>query len=231
MKKLTVILFLTLLSLSVSAQRSADYGIYGGVTSYLGDINPGRLLYRPQPAGGFFYRYNLHPRQSLRANLMLGGLQGRDFDFSNPYQMARDSSFSGLFGEGVIQFEFNFLPYSTQDKKWNYTPYIAAGVGIAYFNTDSPINDRPIQPVLPFSIGFKVNIAKNLGLEVEYGFRKTFYDNFDGLTENIYPDHKDKAWLHNNDWYSFAGVAFTWKIYNKLVRCPAFNDVDAPRRR
>lgn len=231
MKKLTVILFLTLLSLSVSAQRSADYGIYGGVTSYLGDINPGRLLYRPQPAGGFFYRYNLHPRQSLRANLMLGGLQGRDFDFSNPYQMARDSSFSGLFGEGVIQFEFNFLPYSTQGKKWNYTPYIAAGVGIAYFNTDSPINDRPIQPVLPFSIGFKVNIAKNLGLEVEYGFRKTFYDNFDGLTENIYPDHKDKAWLHNNDWYSFAGVAFTWKIYNKLVRCPAFNDVDAPRRR
>ena len=231
MKKLTVILFLTLLSLSVSAQRSADYGIYGGITSYLGDINPGRLLYRPQPAGGFFYRYNLHPRQSLRANLLLGGLQGRDFDFSNPYQMARDSSFSGLFGEGVIQFEFNFLPYSTQGKKWNYTPYIAAGVGIAYFSTDSPINDRPIQPVLPFSIGFKVNIAKNLGLEVEYGFRKTFYDNFDGLTENIDPQHKSKAWLHNNDWYSFAGVAFTWKIYNKLVRCPAYNDVDAPRRR
>ena len=88
-----------------------------------------------------------------------------------------------------------------------------------------------VVPVIPLSAGFKINIYKNLGLEAEYGFRKTFYDNFDGLTENIYPDHKDKAWLHNNDWYSFAGVAFTWKIYNKLVRCPAYNDVDAPRRR
>ncbi len=231
MKKLTVILFISALSLSVTAQRNADYGVFGGVSSYLGDINPNRLFYRPLPAGGLFYRYNLHPRQSLRANFLVGGLQGSDTDFSNPYQTARDSSFSGLFGEGVVQFEFNFLPYSTQGRRWNYTPYIAAGVGVAYFNTDSPYNDSPIQPVLPFSAGFKVNIAKNLGLEVEYGFRKTFYDNFDGLTENIDPQHKSKAWLHNNDWYSFAGVAFTWKIYNKLVGCPAFNDVDAPRRR
>ncbi len=231
MKKLTVILFISALSLSVTAQRNADYGVFGGVSSYLGDINPNRLFYRPLPAGGLFYRYNLHPRQSLRANFLVGGLQGSDTDFSNPYQTARDSSFSGLFGEGVVQFEFNFLPYSTQGRRWNYTPYIAAGVGVAYFNTDSPYNDSPIQPVLPFSVGFKVNIAKNLGLEVEYGFRKTFYDNFDGLTENIDPQHKSKAWLHNNDWYSFAGVAFTWKIYNKLVGCPAFNDVDAPRRR
>jgi len=231
MKKLTVILFISALSLSVTAQRNADYGVFGGVSSYLGDINPNRLFYSLLPAGGLFYRYNLHPRQSLRANFLVGGLQGSDTDFSNPYQTARDSSFSGLFGEGVVQFEFNFLPYSTQGRRWNYTPYIAAGVGVAYFNTDSPYNDSPIQPVFPFSAGFKVNIAKNLGLEVEYGFRKTFYDNFDGLTENIDPQHKSKAWLHNNDWYSFAGVAFTWKIYNKLVGCPAFNDVDAPRRR
>jgi hypothetical protein len=52
MKKLTGILLLILLSLSVSGQRSADYGILGGVTSYLGDINPNRFFYRPLPAGG-----------------------------------------------------------------------------------------------------------------------------------------------------------------------------------
>lgn len=233
MKKLTVIFFFTILSFSVSAQRSADYGIYGGVSSYLGDINTNRLFYSPMPAGGFFYRYNLHPRQSLRANLLIGGLKGYDSDFTNAFQSTRGNQFEGFVAEGVIQFEFNFLPYSTQGKKWNYTPYIAAGAGAAFFDTNSPSlqEDPLIQPILPFSIGFKVNIAKNLGLEVEYGFRKTFYDNFDGLTENIYQDHKNKAWLHNNDWYSFAGVAFTWKIYNKLVRCPAYNDVDAPRRR
>jgi hypothetical protein len=232
MKKLTGILLLILLSLSVSGQRSADYGIYGGVTSYLGDINTNRLFYRPLPAGGIFYRFNLNPRQSIRANILMGGLKGYDSDFSNLFQTSRNNIFDGFVTEGAIQFEFNFLPYSTQGKRWNYTPYIAAGVGFAYFNTtsNSPLeNDKPTQPVIPFSLGFKVNIFKNLGLEVEYGFRKTFYDNFDGLKDNIDPNHK--GWLHNNDWYSFAGIAFTWKIYNKLVGCPAFKDVDESRRR
>jgi hypothetical protein len=229
MKKLSGILFLILLSLSVSGQSSADYGFFGGVSSYLGDINTNRLLYSPLPAGGVFYRYNLNPRQSIRANLLLGGLQGNDLDFNNDFQQIRQESFSGTVAEGVIQFEFNFLSYSTQGKRWNYTPYIATGVGIAFFNTDSPINDKPFQPILPLSLGFKINIYKNLGIEAEYGFRKTFYDKFDGLKDNIDPHHT--AWLHNNDWYSFAGIAFTWKIYNKLVGCPAFKDVDESRRR
>jgi len=232
MKKLTGILLLILLSLSVSGQRSADYGIYGGVTSYLGDINTNRLFYRPLPAGGLFYRFNLNPRQSIRANILLGGLQANDLDFNNNFQQTRSQSFSGPVAEGAVQFEFNFLPYSTQGKRWNYTPYIAAGIGIAYLNTSSSnttINDKPFQPIIPISLGFKINIYKNLGIEAEYGFRKTFYDKFDGLKDNVDPHHE--AWLHNNDWYSFAGIAFTWKIYNKLVGCPAFKDVDESRRR
>ncbi len=232
MKKLKGILLLILLSLSLSGQRSADYGIYGGVTSYLGDINTNRLFYRPLPAGGLFYRFNLNPRQSIRANFLYGGLHGSDSTFNNQFQQIRDMSFSGSVSELAVQFEFNFLPYSTQGKRWNYTPYIAAGIGIAYLNTSSsntPINDKPFQPIIPFSIGFKINIYKNLGIEAEYGFRKTFYDKFDGLKDNVDPHHE--AWLHNNDWYSFAGIAFTWKIYNKLVGCPAFKDVDESRRR
>ena len=231
MKRFSGFLLLLSLSISVFGQRNADYGIFGGMSSYMGDINTNRLFYSPSPAGGLFYRYNLHPRQSIRANIFIGGLQGSDFDFNNSFQQTRDTAFSGFVGEGAIQFEFNFLPYSTQGKRWNYTPYIAAGVGFAYFNTDSPINNKPFQPVIPFSVGFKINIHKNLGLELEYGFRKTFYDNFDGLEDNIYPEHNKKAWLHNNDWYSFAGISLTWKIYNRLLGCPAFKDVDESRRR
>jgi hypothetical protein len=96
---------------------------------------------------------------------------------------------------------------------------------LAIFNTVS----MSYQPVIPFSFGFKVNIHKNLGLEVEYDFRKTFYDNFDGLKDLVAPS--DYAWLHNNDWYTFAGIAVTWKIYNKLAGCPAYNDVQKKRKR
>ena len=221
------------LSLSLSGQRSSDYGVFAGSSSYLGDINPDKLLYSPRPAGGIFYRYNFHPRQALRTSIFLGGLRASDRDFDNP----RDSSFKGFVGEWALQYEFNFFPYTTEGKRWNYTPYFAAGAGIVYINTTSfshgiendytlPIKYRL---VIPFSFGFKINIYKNLGLEAEYGFRKTFYDNFDGIED---PATKyDNAWIHNNDWYSFLGVGVTWKIFSKSGGCPAFSDVDPKRKR
>nr|HRC88598.1 DUF6089 family protein [Bacteroidales bacterium] len=69
----------------------------------------------------------------------------------------------------------------------------------------------------------------NLGLEAEYGFRKTFYDNFDGLTDFVDPD--EHGWIHNNDWYSYTGISFTWKIYNKLAGCPVYNDVKSGKKK
>jgi hypothetical protein len=110
-------------------------------------------------------------------------------------------------------------------KRWTWTPYFAGGLGIAFINTSSLTYD----PVIPVSVGFKINVYKNLGLEAEYGFRKTFYDNFDDQKDLTDPSHR--PWLHNNDWYSFAGVALTWKIYNRLAGCPAFKDVDESRKR
>jgi len=225
MKKIHWILLFFCLSLSLKGQRNSDFGLFAGVSSYLGDINPNRLLYSPLPGGGVFYRYNLHPRQALRANIYFGGLRANDLDFKNSFQTSRAASFSGTVGEFALQFEFNFLPYTTDGRSGDYTPYIAAGAGVAFINTTS----FTYVPVIPFSIGFKFNIYKNLGLEAEYGFRKSFYDNFDGLKDLVAPS--DFAWIHNNDWYSFTGIAFTWKIYSKLAGCPAYNDVDFKKRR
>ena len=224
MKKIFWFFLLLIFSLPLAGQRNADFGLFAGVSSYLGDINPTRLMYSPLPAGGIFYRYNLHPRQALRTSFFVGGLTANDLDFKNAFQQSRKATFSGTVGEWSAQFEFNFFPYSTQGKRWNLTPYFAAGAGVAFINTKV----LTYQPVVPFSLGFKINFYKNLGLEAEYGFRKTFYDNFDGLKDFIAPS--DYSWLHNNDWYSFAGIALTWKMYNKLAGCPAFEDVDTKRK-
>ena len=183
-------------------------------------------MYSPLPAGGVFYRYNLHPRQALRASLFLGGIHAKDQDFNNSFQINRDASFSGSVAEFALQFEFNFLPYSTFGRPFDFSPYFAAGAGVTYFNSESA---STFKPVIPFSVGIKTNIYKNLGLEAEYGFRKTFYDNFDGLKDLVAPS--DNGWMHNNDWYSFAGISLTWKIYNKLAGCPAFSDVDDRKKR
>jgi hypothetical protein len=224
MKRVPWIFLFISISIASAGQRNSDYGVFGGVSSYLGDINPNRLLYSPLPAGGLFYRYNLHPRYSIRGNFFLGGLRANDLDFNNSFQQTRGAKFSGTVGEFSAQFEFNFFPYTTAGKLWNFSPYFAAGAGLAIFNTSS----MSYQPVIPFSIGFKVNIHKNMGLEAEYGFRKTFYDNFDGLKDLVAPS--DYAWLHNNDWYTFTGISVTWKIYNKLAGCPAYDDVQKKRK-
>ncbi len=235
MKRLSGILFLLLLVLSLSAQRNSDFGVMAGVTSYMGDINPGRLLYSPRLAGGIFYRYNFHPRQAIRADIIHGGLRGSDLDFNNDFQRARGSGFEGNVSEFAVQYEFNFFPYSTMGKLWNFSPYFAAGIGGTYVHVTSVVNPNTslpssaVVPMIPFSIGFKINIHKNIGLEAEYGFRKTFYDNFDGLNDLVAPS--DYTWTHNNDWYTFTGVSVTWKIYSKLAGCPAYNDVALKRKR
>jgi hypothetical protein len=225
MKRLNWVLFFLCLSVTLSGQKSSDFGVFGGVSSYFGDINTTRPLYSPLPAGGIFYRFNFHPRQSLRTNLFIGGLRGNDLDFKNDFQQLRAASFSGTVIEWALQFEFNFLPYSTQGRLWDYTPYLAGGAGITFVNTTV----SAFVPVIPFSFGFKVNIHKNMGLEAEYGFRKTFYDNFDGLKDLVAPS--DYSWIHNNDWYSYAGVAFTWKIFSNLAGCPAYGDGESKRKR
>jgi hypothetical protein len=225
MKRLRWLLMFMFVSLSLYGQRNSDYGVFGGISSYLGDINPSRLLYSPLPAGGIFYRLNLNPRQALRANLFMGGIRANDLDFKNAFQQARGASFAGSVGELAVQFEFNFLPYSTAGKRWNFSPYFAAGGGVAFVNSAS----ISYVPVIPFSFGIKVNVYKNIGLEAEYGFRKTFYDNFDGLNDLVAPSDIGK--IHNNDWYTFTGIAVTWKIYNKLAGCPAYGEVDSKRKR
>jgi hypothetical protein len=226
MKRILSLFCFFMLAVSLSGQRNADFGVMGGVTSYLGDINYSRLLYSPGLAGGVFYRYNLHPRQALRADVIHGGISGSDLDFNNSFQQARAATFSGSVTEVALQFEFNFFPYSTQGKLWNYTPYFAAGAGAVY--DVSPAGSKVV-PVIPFSVGFKINIHKNIGLEAEYGFRKTFYDNFDALKDNIATS--DYTWTHNNDWYTFTGLAITWKFFSKLAGCPAYGDVDPKRKR
>lgn len=216
---------LFIVTVPLSAQKNSDYGVFGGISYYMGDINPGKLFYSPSPAIGIIYRHNFHPRHAIRTSIVRGKIRGDDLDFDSSYQQARGESFTTNIFEVALQFEFNFLPYTTTGKWWDYSPYFAAGLGVSFSNTPS----LSYIPVIPISVGFKVNVYKNVGLELEYGFRKTFYDNFDGLIDNINVDHH--GWTHNNDWYMFTGVTFTWKMFHNFISCPAYDDNEDKKRK
>lgn len=212
MRRTIIITILILMALPALPQRTADYGISGGMITYLGEQNPLNAFFRPGPAAQFFYRYNFNPRQAVRANL-LGGY------------MTPLGSFAGELG---ATYEFNFFPYSTfRSRRVDYTPYIAGGAALSVMSKAGPFFS------VPFSAGFKVNVADHIGVEIEYGYRKTFTDKLDGQYEITDPGGEpvDHSTIHNNDWYSFMGVSVTWKMYNRLAGCPAFAEMGKDKNR
>ncbi len=215
MKRTAVIISLFLITLPVLTQRSADYGASVGTVTYLGEENERNPFYRPGPAAQLFYRYNFNPRQAVRANLTGAWV---------PSIASRP-----MLGELGATYEFNFFPYSTfRSRRVDYTPYIAGGAALAWMNQPGPFL------AIPFSAGFKINVANHIGIELEYGFRKTFTDNLDGKADITGPDNItaiDGSRIQNNDWYSFLGLSVTWKMYNMLAGCPAFADMDKEREK
>jgi len=222
MKKILIILTVITIALPAFSQRSADYGVTVGAVTFLGDSINGLL--KPGPAAQVFYRYNFNPRQAVRANIMGGYL----------------TPLKAPVGELGATYEFNFFPYSTfRSRHIDYTPYIAAGAAFSFVLNQVALDNttQNFHPFfsIPFSAGFKINVANQIGLEIEYGFRKTFYDKFDGryevMTPGDSPSAVDHSWLHDNDWYSFLGVSVTWKMYNKLAGCPAFAEMEKDKKR
>lgn len=223
MKRLSLLIFLTGLCAFISAQKKVDMGVTAGASYYLGDINPERHFYAPSPAFGLLYRYNFNPRQNIRATVLYMGVKANDADFSNDYQRVRNESFNGNIVDVSIQFEFNFLPYSTLDDPWTLSPYVAGGLGLSVYLTD----DYSYGPSIPFGAGMKVNLKDGMAIAGEWSFIKTFADYWDGVTEPASPGYD--SLIHNNDWYSYLGITFTWKIFDELMDCPTYWDVENRR--
>ncbi len=203
------------------AQRKSDIGIFAGVSYYMGDINTNRQFYAPSIAIGPIYRYNFNPRTAVRLSGIYHQLRGNDQDFSDPYQLARGASFSGSYIDLAAMYEFNFMPYQTANRKTKYTLYVAGGPGyniVLSSNTSTGINPRS-HFTIPFSLGFKFNAGKRLSAGVEWSPRKTYNDRIDGV-QNIGTENQHYL-VGNKDWYNFAGVFFTYKIFNR-VECPTY---------
>ncbi len=220
MKKIIIIAVFSGIIIGAKAQKKVDLGFFGGGSYYLGDINQAKQFISISYAFGGLYRYNINSRYSIRGSVYYGNLQADDQDYDNRFQQNRDHHFSGTVLDATLQFEFNFMPYSTFGRAGEYTVYTTGGIGAAFINTSG---SRPTnQLVIPFGVGVKVNLGKKMGIGIEWGFRKMFYDELDGYPNPVDPEYV--SFIHNNDWYSIAGISFTYKIYSGLEDCPAYWD-------
>ena len=127
-------------------------------------------------------------------------------------------------GYGIL--EFNFIPYQINNYSTSsFTPYVFIGIAGFYAspNVSGPITDLVkedvVAPSVPFGLGIKFNFADNLGLGIEWGMRKTFTDQVDGLTDTYIHGYQLSN-NQNNDCYSIVGITLNYKFLTERDRCP-----------
>jgi hypothetical protein len=63
--------------------------------------------------------------------------------------------------------------------------------------------------MMPFGLGYKTKLARNVGIAFETTFRYTFKDDIDG-----YPNDPESINIQinpdNNDWYVFTGITIVY---------------------
>jgi opacity protein-like surface antigen len=214
------------------SQKDTDFGVFGGASYYMGDINTGRHFYSPSPAFGGIVRYRFNPRHSVRVNGIYGTIRGDDADFRDAFQQQRLASFRTSYIDFSAHFEFNFIPYKIYYRKDKWSPYITGGIGYNYVtgseataaNGQSLINAKN-SVILSYGGGFKLTLGRRWAAGTEWTVKKTFSDAFDGL-ENPVPERKldiINRNFHNKDWYSLVGIFVTYKLWEVLEDCPAYD--------
>jgi len=195
--------FVFMVSVPARAQ-TLEIGLSGGVSYYLGDINPGLPYVYSRPAYGALVRYNINNRWSARFSYTRGTLIGDDLK-SNAVAY-RELNFKSHVNDFSLIAEFNFLEYFTGSKKNYFTPYIFGGVGLFTFkpfnfdgvdlhasgtegqniNYDGRTPYKLWNVAFPFGFGFKYSLTDRLAFGLEWGMRKTFTDYIDDISTTYY---------------------------------------------
>ncbi len=240
MKKIALVFAAVVLTVSGFAQKTADIGIWGGTSSYWGDVREVPPVQGFNPNFGGYFRYNFNKRVAMRLMFLTGKIAADGVVEGTPWGFEKNIQ------DFTMQAEINYLKFILGEKKTPFTPYIMGGIGVMYFpyeldpallaviNPDhvkgnAEISESIITPAIPFGMGVKFNIGTRLGVGVEYQLRKIFSDKLDNMDDPLaFRNDGDELitytdFIHNNDWPGFLGVHLTYKIYLGKKICPAYD--------
>lgn len=209
MKRYSIVFLILIGCVSSSKAQYSEFGLMGGVSYYMGDLNPEIPFKQVMPAGGAFYRYNFNERFSARGTFTVGYLMGDDAKSKVQSQLDRNLKFESWLYEFSITGEFNFFKYAPGDMQHFITPFLFGGIAVFKFNpraTASDGNTYELQPLgtegqgtvkyygtspkkyslttasIPFGLGVKCNISKTFSVGLEWGMRYTFTDYLDDVS-------------------------------------------------
>lgn len=200
--------FLLLKSAPTQAQQfyaKTEYGFQLGASTYFGDLNPNYGLHFIRPSGGAFIRYSFNPYIALKGMIDYTQVGYADRYSKNEFQKIRNLSFQSNIIEAAVVAEFNFFRFQTGDKYHRFTPYLAGGIGVFYFDpfakyqgqrydlrllgtegqNTSEYKDRrygPLSVCFPVGAGFKYWIKSGVNFSCEMLNRFTLTDYLDDVS-------------------------------------------------
>ena len=210
--KVPLILIFFIFRLSVSSSQSIHIGLYGGTSTYIGDLSDKVLpdLKLIKGAFGVSVNYELFDQFIIRAGFTHAKVAGADSLGSKPNLKLRNLSFQSdiaefsLTGEfylfnlydrhlspyffgGVAVFHFNPYAYTMAGQKVFLQPLSTEGQGLPGYSVKAY---KLTQLAIPFGGGIKYAINDELRIGLEFGLRKLFTDHLDDLSTN-YADAND----------------------------------------
>lgn len=244
--------------------RQHEVGIMVGGSYYIGDLNPKKQFFLTQPAAGAFYRFTSNYRYAFRGGINWGNIMGDDSQSEDADQLQRNLNFKSKIIEFNAIAEFNFLEYRISNDKYKFTTFLFLGIDVFTFQPRAQMGNfwidlqslktegqakgyKLTQVAIPFGIGAKMNVSKQVGIGIEWGPRKTFTDYLDDVS-GTYPDtsvnpfdningtklsdrsknsgnniNKQRGNPRTKDWYIFFGITLNVKLNFKAPPCYAYD--------
>ena len=183
---ISLLVFITINSVSGQVENfrsRSSLGFMGGGSYYIGDVNKYDHFNNTKLSFGLIYRFHVNSRIALRGTLRYGNVEGSDSESGKADQIARNLSFESSIFEVAGGLEFNYLNYKFGNKEYFFTPYMFIDIGVFKMRPKTDYNGEMVslqtigtegqnseltsenaypltQLVIPFGIGFKVNLGK-----------------------------------------------------------------------
>lgn len=193
-------------SLFVGAQN-IEFGIYGGVSNYIGDVSDQKMrMDQYHPSGAVLGRYNISQKLTAKGMIAFGSISGDDALASTPKTKMRNTNFSSDLYEFSVHLEYNLVKNNLSSRGSRpFIPYLFGGIGIFHFNPKTIFDGKEyeLQPLgtegqgttqynslkkydlttvcIPFGIGLKKKISQSFVVGIEAGFRYTFTNYLDDV--------------------------------------------------
>lgn len=209
-----------LLGLDAHSQSPLEAGLFGGLVVYQGDLSESDLLEPRElnPAFGGLLRYHINEKLKVRGHVIYGKISGTDKNASNPGLYERGWSYESFLVELTFVGEYHPFGRPREDRaglfRAQLSPYIGVGAGFINFNpkvkTEDP-QDAGLFPELerkttalslPLVAGVRYDFHEFYIATLEAGWRLTFNDYLDGVSQNGNP--------HKNDPFIFTGLSLTY---------------------